>query len=53
MTRVCDFTAGVMRDEVVRIAAEPPSLGAEHRTVTAVNGDHSRRRTEVNGSGAV
>jgi len=41
MTRVYDFTAGAMRDEVVRIAAEPPSLGAEQRTVTAVNGDHA------------
>ena len=41
MTRVYDFTAGAMRDEVVRIAAEPPSLGAEQRTVTVVNGDHA------------
>src|SRR5581483_11730002 len=36
-----DFTAGAMRDEVVRIAAEPPSLGAEQRSVTVVNGDYA------------
>ncbi len=41
MTRLYDFTAGAMRDEVVRIAAEPPSLGAEQRSVTVVNGDYA------------
>lgn len=39
MTRAYDFTAGAMRDEVVRMAAEPPSLGPEQQTVTAVNGE--------------
>lgn len=41
MIRVYDFTAGAMRDEVVRIPAESPSLGAEQRTITAVNNDQA------------
>ena len=40
-TRSYDFTAGSMRDEVVRMTAEPPSLGPEQQTVTAVSGDHA------------
>jgi glyoxylase-like metal-dependent hydrolase (beta-lactamase superfamily II) len=40
-TRVYDFTAGAMRDEVVRMAAETPTVGPEQRTVTAVSGDHA------------
>jgi len=40
-TRVYDFTAGAMRDEVVRMAAEPPAVGPEQRSVTSVNGDHA------------
>ena len=30
-TRSYDFTAGSMRDEVVRMTAEPPSLGPERK----------------------
>jgi glyoxylase-like metal-dependent hydrolase (beta-lactamase superfamily II) len=41
MTRVYDFTAGAMRDEVVRMAAETPTVGPEQRTLTAVSGDHA------------
>ncbi|HEY2919595.1 MAG TPA: MBL fold metallo-hydrolase, partial [Candidatus Binatia bacterium] len=40
-TRVYDFTAGAMRDEVVRMTAEPPTLGPEQQTITAVSGDHA------------
>jgi glyoxylase-like metal-dependent hydrolase (beta-lactamase superfamily II) len=40
-TRSYDFTAGSMRDEVVRMTAEPPSLGPEQQTNTAVSGDHA------------
>src|ERR1044072_7685460 len=29
MTRIYDFTAGTMRDEAVRMAAETPTTGAE------------------------
>ena len=39
MTRVYDFSAGTMRDEVVRMAAETPTVGPEQRSVTAVSGD--------------
>ena len=39
MTRVYDFTAGAMRDEVVRMAAEPPTIGPEQQAVTLVRGD--------------
>ena len=30
-----------MRDEVVRMAAETPTVGREQRAVTAVSGDHA------------
>ena len=39
-TRVYDFTSGAMRDDVVRIAAEPPTLG------TNVN-ERDRRRFDA------
>ena len=38
-TRVYDFTNGAMRDDVVRMAAEPPTLGPEQQAITAVSGD--------------
>jgi len=38
-TRVYDFTSGAMRDDVVRMAAEPPTLGPEQQSITAVSGD--------------
>jgi hypothetical protein len=38
-TRVYDFTAGAMRDDVVRMTAEPPTVGPEQRAVTLVSGD--------------
>jgi glyoxylase-like metal-dependent hydrolase (beta-lactamase superfamily II) len=41
MTRVYDFTPGAMRDEVVRMAAQTPTIGPEQRTVTSVSGDHA------------
>ncbi|MGH7873272.1 MAG: MBL fold metallo-hydrolase [Candidatus Binatia bacterium] len=40
-TRLYDFSAGAMRDDAVRMAAEPPTVGPEQRVVTAVNGDHA------------
>ncbi len=40
-TRVYDFTSGTMRDEVVRMAAETPTVGPELQTVTVVSGDHA------------
>lgn len=40
-TRVYDFTTGTMRDEVVRMAAETPTIGPEQQTVTVVSGDHA------------
>jgi glyoxylase-like metal-dependent hydrolase (beta-lactamase superfamily II) len=41
MTRVYDFNAGAMRDEIVRMTAETQTVGPEQRTVTAVSGDHA------------
>jgi glyoxylase-like metal-dependent hydrolase (beta-lactamase superfamily II) len=41
MTRVYDFTAAAMRDEVVRMSAETTTLGPEQQTVTLVSGDHA------------
>jgi glyoxylase-like metal-dependent hydrolase (beta-lactamase superfamily II) len=41
MTRVYDFNAGAMSDEIVRMAAETQTVGPEQRTVTAVSGDHA------------
>ena len=40
-TRLYDFTAGAMRDDVVRMTAEPPTLGPEQQTITVVSGDHA------------
>ena len=40
-TRVYDFTAGAMRDEVVRMPGETPTPGPEQRVVTSVSGDHA------------
>ena len=40
-TRVYDFTSGTMRDEVVRMAAETPTVGPEQQAVTVVSGDHA------------
>jgi hypothetical protein len=40
-TRVYDFTTGTMRDEVVRMAAQTPTLGPEEQTVTLVSGDYA------------
>ena len=40
-TRVYDFTTGTMRDEVVRMAAETPTVGPEQQTVTLVSGDYA------------
>ena len=39
MTRVYDFTAGAMRDEVVRMSAETITVGPEQQTVIMVSGD--------------
>lgn len=41
MTRLYDFTAGAMRDELVRMSAETAAVGPEQRTVTLVSGDHA------------
>jgi len=40
-TRVYDFTNGAMRDDVVRMAADPPTVGPEQQAITAVSGDHA------------
>src|SRR5262245_37330089 len=40
-TRVYDFTGGSMRDEVVRMTADTPTVGPEQRVVTWVSGDRS------------
>ncbi len=39
MTRVYDFTAGAMRDSVVRMAGETTTVGPEQQAVTVVSGD--------------
>jgi len=39
MTRVYDFTAGAMRDTVVRMAGETLPIGPEQQTVAVVSGD--------------
>jgi glyoxylase-like metal-dependent hydrolase (beta-lactamase superfamily II) len=39
MTRVYDFTAGSMRDSVVRMAGETTTVGPEQQAVTVVSGD--------------
>jgi glyoxylase-like metal-dependent hydrolase (beta-lactamase superfamily II) len=41
MTRVYDFTAGAMRDQVVRMSAETTTVGPEQQTVTMVSGEHA------------
>ena len=41
MTRVYDFTAGAMRDEIVQMSAETLPIGAERQTSTFVSGDHA------------
>ena len=41
LTRVYDFTAGAMRDEAVRMAAETATVGPEQQTITVVSGDHA------------
>ena len=41
LTRVYDFTTGSMRDEIVRMAAETQTVGAEQRAVTLVSGNHA------------
>jgi len=40
-TRLYDFTAGSMRDDVTRMAADTPTVGPEQRVVTSVSGDHA------------
>jgi len=39
MTRVYDFTAGAMRDSIVRMAGETTTVGPEQQAVTVVSGD--------------
>lgn len=39
MTRVYDFTTGSMRDTVVRMAGDTPTVGPEQQAVTVVSGD--------------
>ena len=41
MTRVYDFTAGAMRDDWVRMAAETQTVGPEQQAVNVVSGDHA------------
>lgn len=41
MTRVYDFTAGAMRDEIVRMAGETPTPGPEQTVVQLVSGEHA------------
>ena len=38
-TRVYDFTAGAMRDDIVRMSAEPPAVGPEQPLVNVVSGE--------------
>ncbi len=40
-TRLYDFTAGSMRDDVTRMAADTPTVGPEQRVLTSVSGDHA------------
>lgn len=40
-TRTYDFTAGAMRDQVVRMTAETPTPGPEQQIDIAVSGDHA------------
>ena len=40
-TRLYDFTAGSMRDDVTRMAADTPTVGPEQRVLVSVSGDHA------------
>ena len=40
-TRVYDFTAGAMREEMVRMEAETATVGPEQQTITLVSGDYA------------
>jgi glyoxylase-like metal-dependent hydrolase (beta-lactamase superfamily II) len=40
-TRVYDFTAGAMRDEMVRMAAETTTVGPEEQRISLVSGDYA------------
>jgi glyoxylase-like metal-dependent hydrolase (beta-lactamase superfamily II) len=40
-TRVYDFTAGAMREQVVRMSAETETVGPEQQVNIAVSGDHA------------
>ena len=40
-TRLYDFTAGSMSDDVTRMAADPPTVGPEQRVLTSVSGGHA------------
>ena len=40
-TRLYDFNAGSMRDDVTRMAADTPTVGPEQRVLTSVSGDHA------------
>jgi glyoxylase-like metal-dependent hydrolase (beta-lactamase superfamily II) len=41
LTRVYDFSAGAMRDESVRMAAQTTTVGPEQQAVTLVSGDYA------------
>jgi len=41
LTRVYDFSAGAMRDEWVRMAAETPTVGPEQQAVTVISGGYA------------
>jgi glyoxylase-like metal-dependent hydrolase (beta-lactamase superfamily II) len=41
LTRVYDFTAGAMRDEMVRMAAETTTVGPEEQRISLVSGDYA------------
>ena len=48
-TRLYDFTAGSMSDDVTRMAADPPTVGPEQRVLTSVSGE-DRKSTRLNSS---
>jgi hypothetical protein len=41
MTRVYDFTAGAMRDDIVRMAGQTQSVGPEQQVIQYVSGEHA------------
>ena len=41
MTRVYDFTAGAMRDDIVRMAGETLPIGPEQQVIQVVSGDYA------------